>query len=80
MRPQLHRAALRRFAFRLGLVAALFLGLGLVLPVAGFREAAFDGRALVGVALIVGGAAVALASWRRPRPRVTAPRQLARAS
>lgn len=81
MRNALHRAVLRRLALRLCVLTAFALAFFTVMaPAAWFAtwglEASF-GRVLCGAvaaALLILPAAVALASGRRPRARVTAPR------
>jgi hypothetical protein len=76
MRPQLHRAALVRFAVRVSVVGAVCAGASAVLlPSVGAAAASSGWQATAAAG--AGGIAVGL-RWlsekRRPRPRVTAPR------
>ena len=72
MRPQAHRAALRRIAFRLGLAVALFVGMGLL--AAGLPAGTFDARTALGATLLTGALTATMTMLRRPRARVTTPR------
>lgn len=79
MRPALHRAALRRLAIRVAVVAACALAAASVLVPSTWLPVGEPGSVRIFVfalAAFVAFAAPALAFWRRPRPRVTAPRPM----